>query len=143
MVTVRDGEREIQVSKQRALIKSLVAAAIDGNQRAAASVLAICVRMLAEVEDDEAIDSVEDRDMSGGILQAHKACRGSGSKVMRHDPDLLLRNDFLSFAQKAFWEMNAQRMPEDRYLPRHLGILWIGSVCLSAWILGRDPRRKS
>ncbi|MGA6965495.1 MAG: DUF5681 domain-containing protein, partial [Xanthobacteraceae bacterium] len=33
VVTVRDGEREIQVSKQRALIKSLVAAAIDGNQR--------------------------------------------------------------------------------------------------------------
>ncbi len=53
LVTVRDGEREIQVSKQRALIKSLVAAAIDGNQRAAASVLAMCVRMLADAEDDD------------------------------------------------------------------------------------------
>ena len=83
---------------------------------------------------------------------------------MRHDLNLLLRNDLLSFAQKAFWEMNAQRMPEDRYLellasrlaevvtgdskrlivnlpPRHFKS-WIGSVCLSAWILGRDPRRK-
>ena len=63
LVTVRDGDREIEVSKQRALIKSLVAAAIDGNQRAAASVLAMCVRMLADAEDDEAIESVEDRDI--------------------------------------------------------------------------------
>ena len=35
---------------------------------------------------------------------------------MRHDLNLLLRNDLLSFAKKAFWEMNAQRMPDDRYL---------------------------
>ena len=83
---------------------------------------------------------------------------------MRHDLNLLLRNDLLSFAKKAFWEMNAQRMPEDRYLellasrlaevvtgdskrlivnlpPRHFKS-WIGSVCLSAWILGRDPSAK-
>jgi hypothetical protein len=60
--------------------------------------------------------------------------------------------------------MNARRMPEDRYLellaarlagvltgdskrlivnlpPRHFKT-WIGSVCLSAWILGRDPSAK-
>ena len=30
LITVRDGDREIQLSKQRALIKSLVGAAIDG-----------------------------------------------------------------------------------------------------------------
>ena len=83
---------------------------------------------------------------------------------MRHDLNLLLRNDLLSFAKKAFSEMNAQRMPEDRYLellasrlaevvtgdskrlivnlpPRHFKS-WIGSVCLSAWILGRDPSAK-
>jgi hypothetical protein len=35
---------------------------------------------------------------------------------MRLDLNLLLRNDLLSFAKKAFWEMNAQRMPDDRYL---------------------------
>jgi hypothetical protein len=83
---------------------------------------------------------------------------------MRHDLNLLLRNDLLSFAKKAFWEMNAQRMPEDRYLellasrlaevvtgdskrlivnlpPRHFKS-WIGSVCLSAWILGHHPSAK-
>jgi predicted phage terminase large subunit-like protein len=83
---------------------------------------------------------------------------------MTPDIKLLLRNDLLSFAKKAFREMNAQRMPEDRYLellasrlagvvtgdskrlivnlpPRHFKS-WIGSVCLSAWILGRDPSAK-
>ena len=83
---------------------------------------------------------------------------------MKHDLKLLLRNDLLSFAKKAFWEMNAQRMPDDRYLellasrlaevvtgnskrlivnlpPRHFKS-WIGSVCLSAWILGHDPSAK-
>ena len=65
---------------------------------------------------------------------------------------------------KALREMNAQRMPEDRYLellatgwpawsrvdskrlivnlpPRHFKT-WIGSVSLSAWMLGRDPSAK-
>jgi hypothetical protein len=83
---------------------------------------------------------------------------------MRHNLKLLLPNDLLSFAKKAFWEMNAQRIPDDRYLellasrlaevvtgdskrlivnlpPRHFKT-WIGSVCLSAWILGRDPSAK-
>ena len=78
VVTVRDGERDIQVSKQRALIKSLVAAAIDGNQRAAASVLAICVRMLAD--DDEAIDSVEDRDIVEAFSKRTKRAAAAGAK---------------------------------------------------------------
>ena len=164
VVTVRDGEREIQVSKQRALIKSLVAAAIDGNQRAAASVLAMCVRMLADADDDDAIEGVEDREIVEAFTKRTKRAATARSKVMRHDLKLLLRNDLLSFAKKAFREMNAQRMPDDRYLellasrlaevvtgdskrlivnlpPRHFKT-WIGSVCLSAWILGRDPSAK-
>src|SRR3984893_1637304 len=83
---------------------------------------------------------------------------------MTHDIKLLLRNDLLSFAKKAFREMNALRMPDDRYLellaarlagvvtgdskrlivnlpPRHFKS-WIGSICLSAWILGHDPSAK-
>jgi Family of unknown function (DUF5681) len=80
VVTVRDGEREIQVSKQRALIKSLVAAAIEGNQRAAASVLAICVRMLADADDDEAIDSVEDRDIVEAFSKRTKRAAAAGAK---------------------------------------------------------------
>jgi hypothetical protein len=76
----------------------------------------------------------------------------------------LLRSNLLAFAMKAYKEMNAQSMPDDPYLqllaarlagvvtgdskrlivnlpPRHFKT-WIGSVCLSAWILGRDPSAK-
>jgi hypothetical protein len=81
VVTVRDGEREIQVSKQRALIKSLVAAAIDGNQRAAASVLAMCVRMLADAEEDEAIENVGDCEIVEAFTKRKKRAAAAGAKA--------------------------------------------------------------
>ena len=81
VVTVRDGEGEIQVSKQRALIKSLVAAAIEGNQRAAASVLAICVRMLADADDDEAIEDVGDREIVEAFTKRKKRAAADGAKA--------------------------------------------------------------
>ena len=69
------------MSKQRALIKSLVAAAIEGNQRAAASVLAICVRMLADADDDEAIEDVGDREIVEAFTKRKKrAATASGAK---------------------------------------------------------------
>ena len=81
VVTVRDGDREIEVSKQRALIKSVVAAAIDGNQRAAASVLAMCMRMLADAEDDDAIEDVGDREIVEAFTKRKKrAATASGAK---------------------------------------------------------------
>ena len=81
LVTVRDGDREIEVSKQRALIKSMVAAAIDGNQRAAALVLAMCVRMLADAEDDDAIEDVGDREIVEAFTKRKKrAATASGAK---------------------------------------------------------------
>jgi uncharacterized protein DUF5681 len=81
VVTVRDGDRDIQISKQRALIKSVVAAAIDGNQRAAASVLAMCMRMLADAEDDDAIEDVGDREIVEAFTKRKKrAATASGAK---------------------------------------------------------------
>ena len=81
LVTIRDGERDIQVSKQRALIKSVVAAAIDGNQRAAASVLAMCVRMLADAEEDEAIESVGDCEIVEAFTKRKKRAAAAGAKA--------------------------------------------------------------
>jgi predicted phage terminase large subunit-like protein len=77
---------------------------------------------------------------------------------------VLPHNNLLAFSVKAFTAMNSNDMPNDRYLelladrlarvavrktkrlivnlpPRHFKT-WIGSVCLSAWILGRDPSAK-
>jgi Family of unknown function (DUF5681) len=80
VITVHDGDREIQISKQRALIKSVVAAAIDGNQRAAASVLAMCMRMLADAENDEAIERAEDADIVEAFTTRKKRAARAGAR---------------------------------------------------------------
>ena len=50
-VKVRENGKERRVSKQRALIKSLVARAVNGNDRAAAKVLDLYLRVTG-IEDD-------------------------------------------------------------------------------------------
>jgi hypothetical protein len=83
---------------------------------------------------------------------------------VEEDFKALLREDLLAFSTKAYKAMNSKNMPNDRYLelladrlarvavrktkrlivnlpPRHYKT-WIGSVCLSAWILGREPSAK-
>ncbi len=50
-IRVREGDREYRVSKQRAVLKALVAAAIKGDMRAASSVITLCARIF-EVEDE-------------------------------------------------------------------------------------------
>jgi hypothetical protein len=43
---------DIEVSKQRAIIKTFIAAAIDGDMRAATAVLTLCARIADPVDDD-------------------------------------------------------------------------------------------
>jgi hypothetical protein len=81
LVTIREGKRDVQVSKQRALIKSLVAAAIGGNQRAAATMLAMCVRLFADADDDEAIEGVEDRDIVESFSKRKKRAAAVGGNA--------------------------------------------------------------
>ena len=55
MIRVREGDREFRVSKQRALIKSLVARAVKGDTKAATSIVSLCARLLG-VGDDQGED---------------------------------------------------------------------------------------
>jgi hypothetical protein len=55
-ITVREDGRPRRVSKQRALIKSLMAKALQGDVRANATVLALYARVITDLPDDE--DSV-------------------------------------------------------------------------------------
>jgi hypothetical protein len=61
LVTFRDGDRDVEISKQRALIKRLVATALAGDQRAAAALLGICTRMFAA--DEETEEAPDDREI--------------------------------------------------------------------------------
>src|SRR6266550_2527523 len=60
-ITVREGGRTRRISKQRGLIKSLLAKGIQGEVRAAAAVLALYARVNIEGADDgtKSIDDAE------------------------------------------------------------------------------------
>jgi Family of unknown function (DUF5681) len=52
-ITVREDGKPRRVSKQRALIKSLMAKALQGDVRANAAVLALYARVMSDLPDDE------------------------------------------------------------------------------------------
>jgi hypothetical protein len=60
-ITVREDGRSRKISKQRALIKSLMAKALQGDIRAMASLLALYARVITEPphDDDQPIDADE------------------------------------------------------------------------------------
>jgi hypothetical protein len=66
LVSVRDGRRAYEVSKQRAIVKALVAAAVKGDSKAAAAVFALCVRVLGVGEDDEPEGALSAKDQRVG-----------------------------------------------------------------------------
>jgi hypothetical protein len=60
-ITVREDGRSRRVSKQRALIKSLMAKALQGDVRAMTSLLALYARIITEApnDDNQAVDADE------------------------------------------------------------------------------------
>jgi hypothetical protein len=61
IIHVREGPREMKISKQRAFVKSLVAAAIKGDMRAATALVSFCSRAFGhEPEDDQSQPSTPD-----------------------------------------------------------------------------------
>jgi uncharacterized protein (UPF0147 family) len=52
-ITVREDGRPRKVSKQRALIKSLMAKALQGDVRATTALLALYARVITEVPEDQ------------------------------------------------------------------------------------------
>jgi hypothetical protein len=52
VIRVREGDREMKITKQRAFVKSLVAAAIKGDMRAANALVSFCTRAFGDEEED-------------------------------------------------------------------------------------------
>ena len=73
-ISFREGNREVSISKQRALIKRLVASAIDGDARSIATLMSFCARAFGEDNDDQQ-QAPEDRE----IVQAFKRHRKSAA----------------------------------------------------------------
>jgi Family of unknown function (DUF5681) len=66
-ISIREGGRDISISKQRALIKRLVASAIEGDARSIATLMSFCARAFGDDNDDQQ-QAPEDRE----IVQAFK-----------------------------------------------------------------------
>ena len=71
-ISIREGGRDISISKQRALIKRLVASAIDGDARSIATLMSFCARAFGD-DNDEQEQAPEDRE----IVQAFNRHRKS------------------------------------------------------------------
>jgi hypothetical protein len=77
-VTVNDGGRDVAVSKQRACIKTLVAAAIAGNTRACCALLSLCARLNADAESDNEELAPDDHEILAAFAErAHERRQGS------------------------------------------------------------------
>ena len=61
-ITVREGGQARHISKQRALIKSLMAKALQGDVRATTALLALYARVISEPPEDEN-GSVEEHEL--------------------------------------------------------------------------------
>ena len=66
-ISIREGGRDISISKQRAFIKRLVASAIEGDARSIATLMSFCARAFGDDNDDQQ-QAPEDRE----IVQAFK-----------------------------------------------------------------------
>jgi hypothetical protein len=59
-ITVREGGHSRRISKQRALIKSLMAKALQGDVRATTAVLALYARLFSEPPEDDGNQILDD-----------------------------------------------------------------------------------
>ena len=79
MTSFREGGREVSISKQRALIKRLVASAISGDARSIATLMSFCTRAFGDDSDDQR-QAPEDREIVHAFAQ-RSAKRRSKSAV--------------------------------------------------------------
>ena len=72
-IPIREGGREMKISKQRAFIKALVAAAIKGDMRATSALVSFCTRTLgSEDKTDAAEASTEDLDIIEAFVERER-----------------------------------------------------------------------
>ena len=81
-IQIRENGREMQISKQRAFIKSLVASAIKGDMRATNVLMSVCARSFDDdpQDDPSTAGDTEDADIVNAFAERHRARRNSPKK---------------------------------------------------------------
>jgi hypothetical protein len=81
-IEIQDNGQKCTVSKQRALIKCLLAAAIKGEMRATNTLLSICADLLADqTDEDHGAPASEDTEIVDAFLTRDRKRRG------KHTPE--------------------------------------------------------
>jgi hypothetical protein len=78
ITSFREGDRDISISKQRALIKRVVASAIDGDTRSIATLMSFCARAFGEDNDDQQ-QAPEDREIAQAFKRRGKSAATTNS----------------------------------------------------------------
>lgn len=88
LVTVQTGGRPIRISKQRALVKKLVAQALNGDARATGQLIALAVKLLADLPPDApATLDPQDADILRRYLNREMTKQASSGNTPREDED--------------------------------------------------------
>ena len=61
IVSITDGNKRLEVTKQRAIVKALVGKALTGEPRAIATIVSACARTLGDQDTDDQAEAPEDR----------------------------------------------------------------------------------
>ena len=86
IILFRDGDVEVPITKQRALIKQLIASAIAGNAQAIATAMSICLRAFGDADSDDATQAAEDREIVN-VFTARPARRNTNPKTHTIDQE--------------------------------------------------------
>jgi hypothetical protein len=93
-ITVRENGREWRVSKQRALVKALVGAAIKGDMRAANAIVSLSAKTLAEPEAVPSdVLSPDDQDILDAFIDREVMRRKTTNEADRGDRKSTLKKD--------------------------------------------------
>jgi hypothetical protein len=76
IISFREDGRDVSISKQRALIKRLVASAIDGDARSIATLMSFCARAFGDDDEDRQSEAPEDQEIIHAFGK-HPAKRGA------------------------------------------------------------------
>jgi hypothetical protein len=78
-IPIRENGREMKITKQRAFIKALVAAAIKGDMRATSALVSFCTRSLGSEDEDDvnASSPAEDIDIIEAFVKRERQRRQS------------------------------------------------------------------
>jgi predicted phage terminase large subunit-like protein len=169
-ILVREGTHAIKISKQRAIVKTLIAKTLKGDARAATTLTNMMYRVM-DLANQRARNprgprrAVAPQDRRGRELVGQRRTGGWRIMIERQYLELKMRNDLKTFIYRTFktvapgqkycgnWHIDAMAYLLQRCAigsikrllitlpPRHLKSI-CASVAFPAWLLGLDPSKR-